>query len=122
MSLALRDRVSIQVVQPLRRLYRRARPSLRGAVLAAAEGRRMRERSAAWSSDQRREWVLARLREVVRRAWWTTPYYRGVLDELGFDPRADFTFDDFAALPVLERDDVHRAGPGLVAATVPRSD
>ena len=122
MSLALRDHVSIQLVQPLRRLYRRARPSLRGAALAADEGRRMRERAAAWSPDQRREWMLARLREVVRRAWSTTPYYRGMLDDLGFDPRADFSFDDFAALPVLERDDVHRAGQALVAATLPRRD
>ncbi len=122
MSPATRDLLSSQLVQPLRRLYRLARPSLRGAVLAAGEGLRVRERAAGWPLDQRREWILARLREAVRRAWSSTPYYRELFDEIGFDPRGDFTFDDFAALPTLERADVHRAGSALVSVTVPPSE
>jgi phenylacetate-coenzyme A ligase PaaK-like adenylate-forming protein len=119
MSPAAHERVSRHLLQPLRRLYRLARPSLRPAALATGEGLRFRARADAWSLDQRREWMLARLREVVRRAWWTTPYYRGLFDEIGFDPRSPFTFDDFATLPPLERADVHRVGRALVSVAVP---
>ena len=119
MSPAAHELVSMHLLQPLRWLYRLARPSLRPAALESGEGLRFRERAAAWSLDQRREWMLARLRETVRRAWWTTRYYRRLLDELGFDPRSHFTFDDFAGLPPLERADVHRVGRALVSVAVP---
>ena len=96
-----------------------ARPSLRQAALESGEGLRFRERAETWSLDQRREWMLARLREAAQRAWWTTPYYRGLFDEVGTDPRSHFSFDDFAALPPLERADVHRVGRALVSVAVP---
>jgi len=38
---------------------------------------------------------------------------------IGFDPQADFTFADFAQLPVLERDEVRRAGSNLISSIVP---
>jgi phenylacetate-CoA ligase len=122
MSAALRDRIAIHLVPPLRRLYRLARPSLRRAAVASAEGLRFRERARAWSLEQRRAWMLDRLREAVRRAWLTTPYYRELFAQIGFDPRSDFTFDDFAALPTLERDDIHRAGRALVSVTLPAAE
>jgi phenylacetate-coenzyme A ligase PaaK-like adenylate-forming protein len=115
MSSAAHDLLSIHLLEPLRRAYRLARPSLRDAALASREGLRVREEAVAWSREQRREWMLARLREAVRRAAETTPYYKGLFGGIGFDPRSDFTFDDFARLPTLERADVHRAGPGLVS-------
>ena len=118
MMAAAHDLISMGLLQPARRLYRLSRPSLRQAALASGEGLRFREQAAGWSLEQRREWMLGRLREAVRRAWWTTPYYKGLFDELGFDPRSNFTFDDFAALPTLERADVHRAGPGLVSVAL----
>ena len=43
-------------------------------------------------------------------------YYRELFARVGFDPNADFTFDDFARLPVLDREDVHRAGQDLVSS------
>ena len=122
MSRAAHELVSMHVLEPLRRLYRLARPSLRQAALETGEGLRFRERAEAWSLDQRREWMLARLREAVRRAWWTTPYYRGLFDEVGFDARSHFSFDDFAALPPLERADVHRVGRALVSVAVPSDE
>jgi phenylacetate-CoA ligase len=122
MSPAAHELVSVHLLQPLRGLYRLTRPSLRPAALETGEGLRFREHAATWSLDQRREWMLVRLREMARRAWWTTRYYRGLFDEIGFDPRANFTFDDFAALPPLERADVHRAGRALVSVAVPPGD
>ena len=119
MSPAAHELVSMHLLQPLRWLYRLARPSLRGAALESGEGLRFRERADAWSLDRCREWMLARLRETVRRAWWSTPYYRRLFDELGFEPRGNFTFDDFAALPPLECADVHRVGRALVSVAVP---
>jgi len=118
MMAAAHDLISMSVLQPARRLYRLTRPSLRSAALASGEGLRFREQAAGWSLEQRREWMLARLREAVRRAGWTTPYYKELFDEHGFDPRSNFTFDDFAALPTLERGDVHRAGRGLVSVAL----
>ena len=38
---------------------------------------------------------------------------------MDFEPTDDFGFEDFARLPVLERDDVNRAGSGLVSQAVP---
>ena len=118
MRSATHDLISMSLLQPLRRLYRLTRPSLRRAALATGEGLRFREEAAGWSLDQRREWMLVRLREAVRRACRTTPYYRGLFDAAGFDPRDNFTFDDFAALPTLERADIHRAGQALVSVTL----
>ena len=115
MGPAMHEQVSMHLLQPLRRGYRLARPSLREAALASRDGLRFRERAAAWSPGERSEWMLGRLRDAVRQAARTTPYYKGLFDEIGFDPRGDFTFDDFAALPTLERADVHRAGRGLVS-------
>ncbi|MGH7305975.1 MAG: hypothetical protein ACRELZ_22040 [Candidatus Rokuibacteriota bacterium] len=118
MSSAAHDLLSIRLLQPLRRGYRLARPSFRAAALASREGLRFRERAVAWSPERRSEWMLGRLREAVRQAARTTPYYQGLFDEIGFDPRRDFTFDEFAALPPLEREDVHRAGRALVSVTL----
>ncbi|TMF84136.1 MAG: phenylacetate--CoA ligase, partial [Chloroflexi bacterium] len=87
MSSAAHDLISMSLLQPLRRAYRLARPSLRPAALASGEGLRFREQAAGWPLEQRREWMLDRLREMVRRAWWTTPYYKALFDEVGFDPR-----------------------------------
>jgi phenylacetate-CoA ligase len=118
MSSAAHDLISMGLLPPLRRAYRLARPSLRPAALASGEGLRFREQAARWPLERRREWVLDRLHETVRRAWSTTPYYKGLFDQIGFDPRGNFTFDDFAALPTLERADVHRVGPALVSVAL----
>src|SRR5262245_65833549 len=88
MSSATHDVISMGLLQPLRRAYRLARPSLRPAALASREGLRFREGAARWPIEQRREWMLDRLHEAARRAWETTPYYRGLFDEIGFDPRS----------------------------------
>lgn len=107
------------VLLPLWRWQRAARPSRRPAMLAYAEGLRFRRRASAWGVEQRRAWALERLRFVVRRAAGESTYYRELFARVGFDPRGDFGFDDFARLPVLEREDVRGAGAALISQSVP---
>lgn len=87
---------------------RAVRPATRGGERHFRDGLRFRHDAQDWSDDARRAWTLRRLREVVREAARTTPFYRERLQHIGFDAGRDFDFDDFARLPVLERADVHR--------------
>lgn len=113
-----RELVSRRALLPLGRAQRFARPATRPALRAFYEGLRFRRASRAWGEDERRAWVLARLRETVRRAAAETVYYRELFARTGFDPRADFTFEEFARLPTLEREDVAAAGRSLVSSAV----
>lgn len=115
------DFVSMKVLDPLYRLQQLARPSRRPSMLAFQEGMRFRATAASWSEDQKREWILRRLRYCIRRAWADTPYYRQLFARIGFDPRLDFGFNEFARLPVLERDHVHHADNTLLSASIPRA-
>lgn len=76
---------------------------------------RVRAAAAEWTLEQKREWVLGQLRRAVRRAVSETNYYGEQFKSLGFDSASDFTFDDFARLPTLEREHIHRAGRDLVS-------
>lgn len=97
------DLAAVHLAQPLYLASRLARPRHRAAARAAREGLRFRAAARGWTADRRRAWVLDQLRAAVRHAYAHTPYYRALLDEMGWDPRADFGFDDYARLPVLER-------------------
>src|SRR4051812_7076202 len=113
-----REWVSRSVLLPLARVQRFARPSTRAAVRAFYEGMRFRREGESWSEGERRAWVLARLRETVRRAERETVYYRELFARVGFEPRAEFGFEEFARLPVLERADVSAAGRALISDAV----
>lgn len=99
---------------------RRCRPSQRAAYAAYREGLRFRAASEGWSHDRRVEWQLAELRRTVRYAYETTSFYRERLDAVGFDPREDFGFESYAALPTLEREDIREAGERMLSRAVPR--
>jgi phenylacetate-CoA ligase len=111
--------LSRNLLLPLWRAQRHIRPSRRPVASAISDGLRFRRVAAAWSDEQKRQWILERLRFSVRRAYRDTPHYRDVFYRAGFDPFADFSFDDFARLPVLERDDLRAAGPRLISQAVP---
>jgi phenylacetate-coenzyme A ligase PaaK-like adenylate-forming protein len=112
---------AVHVLNPAYRAQRLARPATRATVRAYAAGWRFRQTAIRWSQEQRRDWVLARLRAVVRRAAKSTAFYMDRFREVGFDPHADFTFDDFARLPELGKSDLAAAGDSILAADVPRS-
>lgn len=113
--------VSRRALLPLARTARAARGATRPQLLAFREGLRFRRDALGWTDGQRRAWVLKRLREVVRRAARETDYYRELFRERGFDAESDFGFDDFARLPVLEREDVRASGARLVSASVSKT-
>ncbi|HKG23568.1 MAG TPA: hypothetical protein VKC34_16830, partial [Blastocatellia bacterium] len=115
------DAFSMKLFPSLSNLQRLARPSRRPFALAYREGFRFRTSAAGWGEDRKLEWILGRLRYSVRRAYDETAYYRGLFRRVGFDPWADFTFDDYARLPVLERHDVLEAGADLISRAVPTS-
>src|SRR3989454_1970374 len=115
------DLVSSKVLVPLYQLQCLARPSCRPAMLAFQEGIRFRGEAARWNDDQKHEWILRRLRYSARRAYNETAYYRELFVRIGFDPCANFGFEEFARLPVLEREDVRQADKALVSASVPQA-
>ena len=81
-------------------------------------GIKFRREAKDWNETQKREWILDRLRFVVRRAAHETEYYRDLFDSINFDAESDFSFDDFAKLPTLEREDIHAAGKKLISRAV----
>src|SRR5262249_18264876 len=110
---------SQQLYYPLSRLQRLVKPSRRPAMQAFREGMRFRNSASRWSLEQRRDWILERLRFCVRRAYNHTSFYRNLFDRLGFDPAHTFSFDDFSRISVLTREDIHNAGPELVSRVIP---
>jgi len=115
----IHDFLSSNVILPLMSLQQAARPARRSVSIAFREGMRFRLNSSSWAEQLKREWMLERLRLTVRRAYHETPYYRQLFNRIGFDPAMNFTFDDFAQLPVLEREDIHQAGKALISTGVP---
>jgi phenylacetate-CoA ligase len=121
MSIAAKahELLSRNLLLPLWHMQRYVRPSRRPVASAIREGLRFRRAAAGWGDEQKRAWVLDRLRFTARRAYRDTPYYREVFDAAGFDPSADFSFADFARLPVLGREDLRAAGRRLISRAVP---
>ena len=122
LSRKIHDFYSRRVYLPLSDLQRAVRPSRRAVGRAFQEGLRFRRQSLTWSQDKKRDWILKRLRQVVRGAYRQTEYYRGLFTKVGFDPRADFSFDDFAQLPILDRNVIARAGNGLISTAISHDD
>lgn len=114
----LHDLVARRVVPPLHFASRVMRPGFRPAAIHFRDGLRFRAGAVGWSEERRREWILGRLREAVRRAA-AIPFHAERFAAAGFDPRADFSFADYATLPPLEREEVREAGRALVSPDVP---
>ena len=115
----IHDGLSLHLLMPFSRLQRSARAATKPTQQAFDEGIRFRRKAAAWDYERRSRWMLDRLRSTVRRAYEETVFYREVFDRIKFDPYADFDFNGFSRLPVLTREDIHEAGPKLLAASVP---
>lgn len=113
------DAVSVRLLVPFSRIRRSALTRSRPTIKAYREGIRFRRESAGWDRSRKTQWILDRVRFVVRRAYEDTEYYRDLFDAAGFDPYSKFGFDDFGRLPVLEREDVHDAGRRLLSTRIP---
>jgi phenylacetate-CoA ligase len=107
--------ISQRALLPFARARGLARKSARPLLRAYYQGLHFRQQASAWSSEQKQQWVLQRLRQALRRADEETPFYRERFRQSGFDPYADFSFADFARLPVLEKADIRQAGKALLS-------
>lgn len=118
---------------PLSKLYNRVPPSVRGLLASAyglttlrlryggSFGRHLaefRERDG-WSADRLKDWQDARLRELLRHAIESVPYYRRLHDRGEFPIEAVRSAEDLARLPVLEKTEI-RKSPRDFLATDPK--
>lgn len=110
--------ITAKIVTPLAHFRRARRVATRPVFEAYREGLRFRHAAKNWSDEQKRAWILERLRFAVRRAARETDYYGELFRKIGFDAASDFSFADFARLPVLEREDIAAAGEKIVSATI----
>ncbi|MGH9370061.1 MAG: hypothetical protein ACRD15_00860, partial [Vicinamibacterales bacterium] len=101
--------------------YRSTRPGTRAGMASFREGLRFRTETDGWSEDRKRDWVLGQLRDALRRAWRETPFYRESFNNAGFDPNPNFGYEDFARLPIVDREDVRTAGDRMFSTVVPPS-
>ena len=106
---------------PLAHLRRRRSRAMRPVFQAYCEGLQFRRAARDWDAERRRDWILQALRRAARRAEAETGYYRELFRRVGFDARADFGFDDFARLPVLERADIFENKENLISNAVSRA-
>ena len=103
---------------PVSHMRRLIHPGRRSAMLAYYRGLSLRNTLPRLSEDERHSWLMNHLREVIRSASRETHYYRELFENIGFDPTQDFSFEDFAKLPILERADVSSAGRNLIGRRV----
>src|SRR5688572_31077174 len=115
----IHDSLSLHLLTPFSRLQRSTRPATRPTQQAFNEGLRFRRETATWDDQQRLRWTEERLRSIVRQAYEETVFYRELYDRNNIDVYADFTFDDFSQFPILNREDIHEAGPKLLSSSVP---
>jgi phenylacetate-CoA ligase len=85
---------------------------------------RLSELSASewWSASDIAAFQDERLRDVIRQAYDTVPYYRERMKALGLTPADIRTRADLAKLPVLTKEDVRANYQRMVSDTAPKRD
>jgi histidinol-phosphate aminotransferase len=77
--------------------------------------RQLLRSSQYWTTQQRDDYVVRRLRSTLIRAYEGTPYYRQLFDDAGFNPRLDFQDPgDLRKLPILTKAHVRRNGDRML--------
>jgi len=103
--------------------FRRRRDARMRPVFEHYEaGLKFRREARNWSAEEKQDWILHQLRFSVRRAARETIYYRELFQKINFDAEADFDFDDFAKLPILEREHILEAKEKLISDAVSPRD
>src|SRR5687767_12125636 len=111
--------VSRGLLLPASHARRLVHPARRPAMLTYYRAMTLRKRLQRLDEAERHKWLIKELRVLVRHAANETRYYEELFQKIGFDANLDFSFDDFARLPVLEREDVRRAGQDLISNKLP---
>jgi len=115
LSRVLQDCFSRYVGVPALRLQENLRPKKRQIASYFREGLRFRHSADYWQTEEKQKWILERLRFSVRKAVKETSYYKALFERIGFDPASTFSFEEFATIPPLSREDVLRTGQDLVS-------
>jgi phenylacetate-CoA ligase len=79
------------------------------------------EESQWWSPDQLQHWQFEKLRDLLRHAYNTIPFYRRRIQAAGIDPKREVTYEQWMRLPILGRADVQRLGDVMVSQKIPTS-
>jgi phenylacetate-CoA ligase len=71
-------------------------------------------------SIRARQWQA--LRNLLRHAYLSTPYYRRLFDERGISPGAIQSFEDFTRVPILTKADIRANEDALPSRSFARAD
>lgn len=77
------------------------------------------EQTQWWPAERLLEQQLRQVRQLLRHAAATVPFYRERLRAAGFDATQPLTLDRFRALPLLTRREVQRAGAAMHCTALP---
>src|SRR4051812_6743125 len=91
---------------PLADWQRACIPSERSRMLSKRRALQFRYQAESWPAAEKERWILERLRHVVRNAARETTYYGSLFRKIGFNYDADFGFEEFSKLPVLDKIDI----------------
>jgi phenylacetate-CoA ligase len=120
-ELGVHDWMSREIFPRISRWQRLLRPSTGPVTTSFGVGLRFRRANFNWSEEEKRSWILDKLRANLRHAQTNTIFYAKLFRNVGFDPNADFTFEDYARLPILSREQIKNNARELLANSVDRS-
>ena len=120
--MAAHDLFSRYVGIPLANFQRAVRPAERSRYIWKRRAFEFRNQAKGWPQTEKEQWVLKQLRHAVRNAARGTVYYASLFKRIGFNPDSDFGFDEFAKLPILEKEDIARAGTISSTETFPQTN
>lgn len=81
---------------------------------------RLLEESERWTLDEMRAYQESRLRDIVRHAYDTVPYYRDLFDRLRLRPADIRSAEDLAKIPPLTRGELAGNADRLLSRAVER--
>lgn len=81
---------------------------------------RLLEESERWTREELRAYQESRLRDIVRHAYATVPYYRDLFDRLRLRPEDIRSIEDLAKLPPLTRSEVAANADRMLSRAVER--
>ena len=113
------NRVLKSFMVPISSARRFCNPEMRYVFRSYRDGVRFRKLSLTWSASEKQDWILRRLRKIVRHAAETTSYYNNLFRKIGFDPFYDFGFEEYSALPTLDRPVLCNQAENLISSDVP---
>lgn len=82
--------------------------------------RRWLDKTQWLKKDELERIQLQRLQKLVAHCYKTVPYYRELMDKLGFGPNDIKGLEDIKRFPVLSKQDVLEAGNSIVSTKYPK--